>query len=94
MKSKILYASLLAVSTTVFADSVVVTETKSWKSVPIVVDEQAHTYTVQGAVPTGDYYYTYPGYRCIKEKRDIAGVDILMFHANVSGGTDIYCYPE
>lgn len=94
MKSKILFALLFAASTTALADSVIVTETKSWKSVPVVIDESAKTYTIQGEVPTGDFYYTYPGYRCITEKREIAGVNVLMFHANVSGGTDIYCYPE
>jgi hypothetical protein len=94
MKSKLLCALFLAASTAAVADSVIVTETKSWKSVPVVIDEKAHTYTIQGTVPEGEFYYTYPGYRCITEKRDVAGVDILMFHANVSGGTDIYCYPE
>ncbi|CBJ13428.1 hypothetical protein LLO_2981 [Legionella longbeachae NSW150] len=36
---------------------------------PIAVDTQANTYTVQGTVPEGDYYYTYSGYRCLKEKK-------------------------
>ncbi len=71
------------------------TETQSWKSVPITVDANAKTHTVvESTVPEGDYYYSYAGHRCVKEKRTIAGVDALIFHAGISGGSDIYCYPE
>lgn len=89
-------ASLLMVSLSVFAESVIVTQTSNWKSVPIQVDTTKRTYTVVGTVPTDstDYYYTYSGYRCFQTKRDIVGVNALVFNAGVSGGTDIYCYPE
>ncbi|KTD73090.1 hypothetical protein [Legionella tucsonensis] len=95
MKKTLLTALLLTVATAALADSMIVTETQTWKSVPITVDTTAHTYTtVEGPVPTGDFYYTYPGYRCLKEKREIAGVDALIFHASIDGGSVIYCYPE
>lgn len=94
MKRKLLTALLLTMASSVFADNVIVTQTQGWKSVPITVDTQANTYTVQGTVPEGDYYYTYSGYRCLKEKRDIVGVNALIFHAGIPGGSDIYCYPE
>lgn len=73
----------------------VVTETTTWKSVPIQVDTGANTYTVVGPVPTDttDYYYTYSGYRCFKQQREV-GIDAVIFKASVSGGTDIYCYPD
>lgn len=79
----------------VMAQSVIVTETQTWKSVPVTVDTGAKTYVVTGTVPTGttEYYYTYPGYRCFAERREV-GVDALIFNANVSGGATIYCYPE
>ncbi|WP_454780950.1 hypothetical protein [Legionella sp. WA2022007384] len=93
---KLLTALLLTITTVALADNVIITETKSWKSVPITVDEKAHTYTtIEGtAVPEGDYYYTYPGYRCLKEKRDIVGLDAVIFHAGIPSGGDIYCYAE
>lgn len=94
MKKELLGVILLTVATTALADNVIVTETQSWKSVPITVDEKARVYTVKGDVPEGNYYYTYPGYRCLKEKRDVAGIDVLMFHAGVGGGSDIYCYRD
>lgn len=73
----------------------IVTETSTWKSVPIQVDTSGNTYTVVGPVPTDttDYYYTYSGYRCFKQQREV-GIDAVIFKASVSGGTDIYCYPE
>lgn len=80
----------------VFADSVVVTDTAGYTAVPIVVDETADTYTVTGSatVPAKNYYYTYPGYRCFSEKRDFVGINAVVFKAGVSGGSDIYCYKE
>lgn len=88
--------SLLLVSLSAFSQSTVVTQTTTWKSVPIQVDTTKNTYTIVGTAPTDttDYYYSYSGYRCFKEKRDIAGVNALIFNASVSGGYDIYCYPE
>ena len=60
MKGTILTA-LLFLSTTAMADSVIITETKTWKSVPITVDDQNHTYTYEGTLPESEYYYAYPG---------------------------------
>lgn len=86
----------LTFSSYVFADSAIVTQTSTWKSVPIQVDTVKHTYTTTStdAVPTSDYYYSYPGYRCFREKRDLVGVNALIFNASISGGSEIYCYPE
>lgn len=92
-----LVASLLSLSiTTVFADSVIVKETTTWRSVPITVDAAGNTYTVSGAVPTDttEYYYSYPGHRCFATKRNVVGVDGTVIKASVAGGVDIYCYPE
>lgn len=96
MKKTLLTVLLLSCATAALADNVIITETKTWKSVPITVDDQAHTYTIEGnaTLPEGDFYYTYPGYRCLKEKKDIVGVNALIFHAGIAGGSDIYCYPE
>ncbi len=94
MKKVLLTALLVTLTTAAVADETIMETTRSWKSVPITVDQQNSVYTVEGAVPEGDYYYTYPGYRCLREKKDMAGVNILMLHAGVAGGSDIYCYPE
>lgn len=94
MKKLLISALLLTATSAALAENVIITETQSWKSVPIVVDADANTYVIEGTPPEGDYYYSYPGYRCLTEKRDIAGINVLMLHASVSGGTDIYCYPE
>lgn len=95
MKNKLMLTALLAAfSTAVLADNVIVTHTKTWKSVPITVDAEKHTYTTtETAMPEGDYYYTYSGYRCLREKMDAEGVNVVTYHG-VSGGSDIYCYPE
>jgi len=94
MKGSLLAALLLTASTAALANSVIVTDTQGWKSVPIVVNSESKTFTVQGAAPTGDFYYSYSGYRCFKEKREIVGIDALVFHAGVPTGTAIYCYAE
>ena len=94
MKRSLLAALLFTMTSATLAGSVIVTETQGWKSVPIVVDTMGNTYTVQGTVPVGDYYYTYSGYRCFQQKRDIVGVNGVVYHASAAGGVDIYCYPE
>jgi hypothetical protein len=95
MKKRLFIALLLTITTTAFAQTTIIEETKTWQSVPITVDEQAHTYTtVEGPVPTGQYYYTYPGYRCVNEKVEVVGGNVVIYHAGTSGGNDIYCYPE
>lgn len=93
MKKLIIAVLLTQISSVTFANTIV-TETSTWKSVPITVDTNKHTYVYEGPVPEGNYYYSYSGYRCFKEKRTIVGIDALIFHAGVSGGSDIYCYPE
>lgn len=94
MKKAIAMGFLMSLSAVTFADSVIVTETSTWKSVPITVDADKHTYVVEGTLPEGDFYYTYSGYRCLKDKRDIAGVTALEYQPSVAGGAVIYCYPE
>jgi hypothetical protein len=95
MKKLAISILLTAFSSTVLADNVIVTETQTWKSVPITIDPTTQVYTIQGTLPDeGDYYYTYSGYRCLTVKRDIEGVDATIYHANASSGNDIYCYPE
>ncbi|MCL9682617.1 hypothetical protein [Legionella maioricensis] len=94
--NKLIMAALFTVFNTVaLADSVIVTQTQTWESIPITVNPEKHTYiTVEGPVPTGNYYYTYSGYRCVREKIEIAGTDAIIYHSGVEGGGDIYCYPE
>lgn len=93
MKKLLLSALLVATSSAALADtSTIVTQTKTWKNVPITVDSD--TYVVNGTLPEGDFYYAYSGHRCFSVKRDDAGVDALVLHAKVAGGADIYCYPE
>jgi hypothetical protein len=95
MKKLIIAALLTASCTVALADSVVVTETKSWKSVPITVDTNGNVYSVEGTLPTdGDYYYSYSGYRCFSAKRSNIEVEPTIYRAKVAGGSDIYCYPE
>lgn len=94
MKKLIITLLLIPMSTMVFADTTIVTETKGWNSVPITVDTQKRVYHYEGPAPEGDYYYSYSGHRCFAEKRNVIGVDALIFHAGISGGSDIYCYPE
>ena len=91
---KLLTALLLTVATAASAESTITTETTTWKSVPITVDATTGTYTTTMEGPaTGDYYYSYSGYRCFKEKRTIVGVDPITYRATTQGG-EIYCYPE
>lgn len=96
MKKLILATLITTLNTVALADTVIVTETKSWKSVPITVDPNAQTYTtVEGSVvPEGNYYYTYSGYRCLRENKTVVGDNVVIYHSNAAGGGDIYCYPE
>ena len=53
--NKLMIATLLTVfSSAVLADNVIITQTQSWKSVPITVDAKKHTYIVEGTMPEGD----------------------------------------
>lgn len=92
----VIATSLLFFTTSLFAESIVDIKTNSWKSVPISVDEQKHTYDVQEGylLPEGEYYYTYSGFRCLKDKVDDAGVEPLVYNDLKSKGHSIYCYPS
>jgi hypothetical protein len=93
---KIIIGSLCAVFTTVaLAESVVNTQTSSWKSVPITVDAEKHTYSTSEGflLPEGDYYYTYSGYRCLKNKVENAGTEPVEYKDKAAGNT-IYCYGD
>ena len=93
MRNLMIAALLGAMSTAALADTTtIVTETQSWKSVPITVENDA--YVVTGPLPEGNFYYSYSGHRCFTVKKDDASVDAVVLHAKTAGGTDIYCYPE
>ncbi|WP_454785515.1 hypothetical protein [Legionella sp. WA2024007413] len=94
MKKLLISTCLTALSTVATADSVIVTQTQSWQSVPIVVNTEKHIYTIEKPVPEGNFYYTYSGYRCLREQTNIVGVNAVVLHAGVAGEGDIYCYPE
>lgn len=95
--NKLLLGSLLVVlSSNALAENVISIHTNSWKSVPVTVDEEKHTYSVTEGylMPEGDYYYTYSGYRCLKSKVDNAGSEPIMYNDADAKGHAIYCYPE
>jgi hypothetical protein len=94
---KLIIGTLLTFFATVsLAENIINTQTKTWKSIPITVDTNKHTYTTaQGfLVPEGDYYYTYSGYRCLREKSESAGVEPMVLKTGNAQGNDIYCYPD
>uniref|UniRef100_A0A2H5FRL6 Uncharacterized protein n=1 Tax=Legionella sainthelensi TaxID=28087 RepID=A0A2H5FRL6_9GAMM len=72
MKKFIISSMITLLSTTAFAENIINTQTNTWKSIPITVDTEKHTYsTAEGfLMPEGNYYYTYSGYRCLKDKRN------------------------
>lgn len=92
----VIATSLLVISTSLFAGTIIDTKTNSWKSVPISVDEQKHTYNVEEGylLPEGEYYYTYSGFRCLKDKVDDAGVEPIVYNDLKSQTHAIYCYPS
>jgi hypothetical protein len=95
MKSILFFLTIgLLLSGAALAD--IITETKTWTPVAITVDQNGNTYTVTGAVPadnTTEYYYTYPGYRCVtKEIVDVNGG--VVYHSATTGGSDVWCYAE
>ncbi|KTC78774.1 hypothetical protein [Legionella cincinnatiensis] len=96
MKKLIISMLFLLLSTSVFAENVINTQTNTWKSIPITVDAGKHTYTIEKSflMPEGDYYYTYSGYRCLKNKIEIAGVNPVELNPVNNEGTVIYCYPD
>lgn len=93
---KLISSMLLLLSPSLFAENVINTQTNTWKSIPITVDAEKHTYTTEKGflMPEGDYYYTYSGYRCLKNKIEIAGVTPTELSSANNDGTVIYCYPD
>jgi len=94
---KIIIGSLLTLfTTTALADSLINTQTKTWKNIPITVNTNKNTYTTSKGflMPEGDYYYTYSGYRCLKDKTEIAGVTPVVLQPEDTKGNVIYCYPD
>lgn len=78
----------ISLSSFAFANKVVIEQTEGWTAVPVVVDVDKHTFVAP------QYYYSYQGHRCFAEKQTFAGIDAIIFHADINGGTTIYCYPE
>jgi hypothetical protein len=96
MKKFIIASMFTILSTTALAENVINTQTKTWKSIPITVDADKHTYTTQKGflMPVGDYYYTYSGYRCLKNKSERAGVNPVVLNPTNRKENVIYCYPD
>ncbi|WP_058534689.1 hypothetical protein [Legionella saoudiensis] len=94
MKKLIIATLLIGFNTAALADSTIVIHTKTWKSVPITVDTEKNIYIIQGTPPESNFYYTYSGYRCLREETNIVGVNAVVYHSNIPGEGDIYCYPE
>lgn len=96
MKKLILGSLLLIVTGATFAENVINTQTNSWKSVPITVDPNTHTYSTSEGylMPEGDYYYTYSGFRCLKSELKDAGTEALVYKDKNAEENVIYCYPD
>ncbi|AUH74199.2 hypothetical protein [Legionella sainthelensi] len=96
MKKFIISSMITLLSTTAFAENIINTQTNTWKSIPITVDTEKHTYsTAEGfLMPEGNYYYTYSGYRCLKDKRELKGMNPVEFKPQNAKGEVIYCYPD
>ncbi|HBI22588.1 MAG TPA: hypothetical protein DDY37_08455 [Legionella sp.] len=94
---KMMIGSFVAVfAATSFAEHLINTDTNTWKNIPIIVDKNKNTYTTSDGflMPEGDYYYSYSGYRCLKDKTDLKGVKPVLLKALNRKGVVIYCYPE
>lgn len=94
---KLIGGMLLTLSfSSVFAESVINTQTNTWKSVPITVDEENKTYTTSKGylMPEGNYYYTFSGYRCLMNKTEGGGEEPLVLKPVNTGEKEIYCYKE
>lgn len=94
---KIIVGSILSIFiSSAFAENVINTQTNSWKSIPITVDEDNKTYTTPNGflVPEGNYYYTFSGYRCLMNKVEGGGEEPLVLKPSNTGEKEIYCYKE
>ncbi|WP_058533934.1 hypothetical protein [Legionella saoudiensis] len=94
---KLIGGMLLTLSfSSVFAERVINTQTNTWKSVPITVDEENKTYTTSKGylMPEGNYYYTFSGYRCLMNKTEGGGEEPLVLKPVNTGEKEIYCYKE
>ena len=96
MKKLIISCILALFTTTAISENLINTQTNSWKSVPITVNEEKHTYSLDKGylLPEGDYYYTYSGYRCLKSKINDASAEPVIYNDTNTEGQPIYCYPE
>ncbi len=79
-----------------FAENVINTQTNTWKSIPITVDEDSKTYTTPKGylMPEGNYYYTFSGYRCLMNKTEGGGEEPLVLKPVNTGDSEIYCYKD
>lgn len=94
MKKIILSVAMLFLTHAAFAQETVVVK-EGGIPVTIQVDPTANTYSVVGTAPTsGEFYYTYPGYRCYREKLTTVTSEGVVYSSAVAGGSTIYCYPQ
>lgn len=96
MKHYIIGTLLTVFLSTTYAENIINTQTNSWKSIPITVDEDNQTYATEKGylVPEGEYYYTFSGYRCLKAKNDGSGAEPLVLAPSDTKGHKIYCYKD
>ncbi|USQ15418.1 hypothetical protein J2N86_14325 (plasmid) [Legionella lytica] len=96
MKKTILGALFTLFISSAFAENIINTQTNTWKSIPITVDEDSKTYTTQKGylMPEGNYYYTFSGYRCLMNKVEGGGDEPLVLKPVNTGDKEIYCYKE
>lgn len=92
MKKFVLGSLVALLATSALAENLINTQTKTWKSIPITVESNTYTTGNSYLMPEGDYYYTYSGYRCLKNA-DIAGVKPLVLKPRNNKDPLIYCYP-
>ncbi|MFJ1269172.1 hypothetical protein ACD661_11450 [Legionella lytica] len=94
MKKLMIGTFLIVCGSPGFAENVINTQTNSWKSVPITVDEDNKTYTTSKGylMPEGNYYYTFSGYRCLMNKTEGGGEEPLVLKPVNTGDKEIYCY--
>ncbi|WP_133137643.1 hypothetical protein [Legionella rowbothamii] len=96
MKKLILTMLCTVFISSAFAENVINTQTNTWKSIPITVDEDSKTYTTPKGylMPEGNYYYTFSGYRCLMNKTEGGGEEPLVLKPVNTGDSEIYCYKD